>query len=226
MYGKIQIRGIVELKTGMHIGGSEAFAAIGAVDSPVIRDIQTGKPMLPGSSVKGKIRTLLAKELNEKITQPDCDHERILRVFGSSKKGDIRPSRILVSDMFLANGEELKSMGIQTYTEVKFENSISRTTGVANPRQIERTVRGSKFDLDIIYEVTNKETENEIIEDFELIAEGLKLLEYDYLGGSGSRGYGKVSFNNLNAKAVVGNINTELVNKCESVLQEVFNKGE
>ena len=211
MYGKIQIRGIVELKTGMHIGGSEAFAAIGAVDSPVIRDIQTGKPMLPG---------------NEKITQPDCDHERILRVFGSSKKGDIRPSRILVSDMFLANGEELKSMGIQTYTEVKFENSISRTTGVANPRQIERTVRGSKFDLDIIYEVTNEETKDEIIEDFELIAEGLKLLEYDYLGGSGSRGYGKVSFNNLNAKAVVGNINTELVNKCESVLQEVFNKGE
>ena len=47
MYSKIQITGVLETKTGMHIGGSSAFSAIGAVDSPVIKDVRktngTGK---------------------------------------------------------------------------------------------------------------------------------------------------------------------------------------
>ena len=53
MYAKIQITGNLEVKTGMHIGGSSAFAAIGAVDSPVIKDGRTQSPMIPGSSLKG-----------------------------------------------------------------------------------------------------------------------------------------------------------------------------
>lgn len=52
MYSKIQITGVLETKTGMHIGGSSAFSAIGAVDSPVIKDVRNGKPMVPGSSLK------------------------------------------------------------------------------------------------------------------------------------------------------------------------------
>ena len=36
MYGKILIRCDLEVRTGMHIGGSSAFSAIGAVDSPVL----------------------------------------------------------------------------------------------------------------------------------------------------------------------------------------------
>ena len=47
MYGKIQITGKIELATGMHIGGSSAFAAIGAVDSPIVKDIRTNTPMIP-----------------------------------------------------------------------------------------------------------------------------------------------------------------------------------
>ena len=39
MYGKIRISGNILVKTGMHIGGSGAFAAIGAVDSPIIRAV-------------------------------------------------------------------------------------------------------------------------------------------------------------------------------------------
>ena len=57
MYSKIQITGVLETKTGMHIGGSSAFSAIGAVDSPVIKDVRNGIRMVPGSSVKG-IRTI------------------------------------------------------------------------------------------------------------------------------------------------------------------------
>lgn len=62
MYAKIQITGTIEVKTGMHIGGSSAYAAIGAVDSTVIKDVRTGLPMIPGSSLKGKMRTLLARQ--------------------------------------------------------------------------------------------------------------------------------------------------------------------
>ena len=67
MYGKIRISGNILVKTGMHIGGSGAFAAIGAVDSPIIRDARTNLPMIPGSSLKGKMRSLLAKEFNERV---------------------------------------------------------------------------------------------------------------------------------------------------------------
>ena len=69
MYSKIEITGKIEVVTGMHIGGSEAFAAIGAIDSPVIKDTLTNKPIIPGSSLKGKLRTLLAREYNDKITE-------------------------------------------------------------------------------------------------------------------------------------------------------------
>ena len=105
-------------------------------------------------------------------------------------------------------------------TEVKFENSINRATAVANPRQIERVVRGSVFELDLIYEV-EKQTPEEVMEDMETLAEGMKLLQYDYLGGSGSRGYGKISFRDLTVDPVIGNIYDELIEKCNEILAEV-----
>lgn len=104
------------------------------------------------------------------------------------QKGKYKRSRLLFSDMVLKNEEELRDAGLQSMTEVKFENSISRATAVANPRQIERAVRGSVFKLDLIYEL---EEEQEFLEDMETLAEAMKLLQYDYLGGNGSRGYGK-----------------------------------
>ena len=222
MFAKIEITGVIEVVTGMHIGGSSAFAAIGAVDSPVIRDAATNLPMIPGSSLKGKMRTLLSKQYNTEIAaKPDDDDEKLTRIFGSAKKGNVKRSRLLVSDMVLANADELRRQGIQSITEVKFENSINRLTAVANPRQIERAVRGSKFNLDMIYEIDNSSNnpENELIEDFSIIAEGLKLLEYDYLGGSGSRGYGKVKFNDLNADVVIGEIDEDVLKKCNDALK-------
>lgn len=222
MYAKISITGDILVKTGMHIGGNSAFAAIGAVDSPVIKDVRTNLPMLPGSSLKGKMRSLLAKELNETLTEnPDHDHERIRRLFGSAQKNHVKRSRLLFSDMVLANEEELRQAGLQSMTEVKFENSINRATAVANPRQIERTVRGSIFKLDLIYEA---EEEKDILEDMELLAEGFRLLQYDYIGGSGSRGYGKVAFQNLQAQAVVGTIDEKVLEQCNQVLESVEQK--
>lgn len=215
MYAKIRITGDIEIKTGMHIGGSSAFAAIGAVDSPIVRDVRTNLPMIPGSSLKGKMRSLLAKEYNTEIRQPDEDDPRILRLFGSAKKGNVKRSRLLFSDMILANEMELRKMGLQSMAEIKFENSISRTTAVANPRQIERAVRGSVFEMDLIYELEN---ESELLEDMETLAEGMKLLQFDYIGGSGSRGYGKVEFKNIWAETVIGNVDEELMEKCNAIL--------
>lgn len=203
MYAKIQITGKLEVVTGMHIGGGSAFAAIGAVDSSVIKDTQSKLPMIPGSSLKGKMRTLLAKSYNDRIVEPDNDAPEIIRVFGSAKKGQTHPSRIIVADMIMSNSEELHKKEINSMTEVKFENTISRQTAVANPRQIERVIRGAQFDLDIIYEV---EAADEILSDMRLVAEGMKLLQYDYLGGHGSRGYGKVKFNDVRADVVVGDV--------------------
>lgn len=67
MYGKILIQCDLIVRTGMHIGASGAFSAIGAVDSPVVRDTLTGNPIVPGSSLKGKLRTLLARSFSGDI---------------------------------------------------------------------------------------------------------------------------------------------------------------
>jgi len=216
MLTKIQIAGNIMVETGMHIGGSSAFAAIGTVDSPVIRDSRTNLPIIPGSSFKGKMRSLLAKELNSVFAEnPNNDCIEITRLFGSSKSGSVKESRLLFSDMQLSNEHELRSAGLQSLTEVKFENTINRATAVANPRQIERVVRGSVFNMDIIY---NVEKTDEVIDDFKTLAEGLKLLQYDYLGGNGSRGYGKVSFNDLQATVVTGTIDEQIIQECNSLL--------
>jgi len=204
MYAKIRISGLLEVVTGLHIGKGSAFSAIGAVDSPVVRDALTSAPMIPGSSLKGKMRTLLARQHNVTVAKsPDGDNEKILRLFGSAKSKDYKTGRLLFSDIVLCNGADLRKRGVDDPTEIKFENTINRLTAEANPRQIERAIRGSQFQLELMYEV-NQQSEDEVMEDFELISDGLKLLQYDYLGGHGSRGYGKISFSGVTAKTVLG----------------------
>lgn len=215
MFAKIEISGILETRTGLHIGGSSAFSAIGAVDSPVIKDARTNMAMIPGSSLKGKMRALLAKQYNKAVVEPDDDADFLTELFGSAKSR--KTSRVLFSDMFLNNWEELKRAGLTNETEVKFENSIKRTTAVANPRQIERVVRGAKFPMQLIYEMSDEET---MIRDFKILKEGFKLLEYDYLGGNGSRGYGRVKIYDLQAEVVIGDVSETVMDQCQEILQD------
>ena len=198
MYGKILIRCDLEVCTGMHIGGSSAFSAIGAVDSPVVRDPYTGLPIVPGSSLKGKLRTLLARSLCQDIeNMPDlsADDARILRLFGSAEP--VRRSRLQFADAFLTNAEALSNKGVRV-TEVKTENTISRANAQANPRQIERVIAGAAFGVSIVYDVTDPA---QVEEDLALLAKGMKLLQMDYLGGHGSRGSGRVSLKNFALKS-------------------------
>ena len=204
MYGKILIQCDLVVRTGMHIGGSSAFSAIGAVDSPVVRDPYTGYPIVPGSSLKGKLRTLLARSRCQDIeNMPDFDQddEVILRLFGSSEP--VRRSRLQFADAFLSNAEQLASVGV---TEVKTENAISRANSVANPRQIECVIAGAKFAVRIVYEVTDPD---QIHEDLALLAKGMKLLQMDYLGGHGSRGSGRVSLKNFKLEPYGTQANTQ-----------------
>lgn len=206
-YTKIKIEGIIELKTGLHIGGDDSFSAIGAIDSPVVRDPLTRDPIIPGSSLKGKMRSLLAREMGSvrarKTAGFENDRREIKRLFGSSSDTSdaagtgIQMSRLQFSDCFLINKKALPQV-----FENKFENTIDRLTCVANPRQIERVVRGAQFAFELVY---NVEDETEIAADFANICTSLHLLENDYLGGGGTRGSGRVAFQDLKATVATGN---------------------
>lgn len=232
MIAKLEISGKLEVVTGLHIGGSGAFSAIGAVDSPVIRDTLSNLPLIPGSSLKGKLRTLLARYYNNRIdADPNQDADPVRNLFGYSQKeagsgSKAMSSRILFSDMIMDNWDELKSYGLTSKTEVKFENTINRATAVANPRQIERIVRSSRFPLSLIYELSGneeqkEELEKQMMEDFKVLKQGFQLLEYDYLGGNGSRGYGKVKITDLKVETRIGEVSEEALKACQELLDEI-----
>jgi CRISPR-associated protein Csm3 len=206
---KIIVNTKVTLLTGIHIGDSKESVQIGGVDSPVVRRKDNNQPYIPGSSLKGKIRSLLEIAMGENggntfkgYSDKAKDFERL---FGS---GDY-PARIIVRDADLTD-ESVKLFKESDFTdlpfaEVKFENVINRIKGTAeHPRQIERVPAGAEFDVQFIINIvdmkdgddryTMSDKENTFTE---LLKAGISLLEDDYLGGSGSRGYGRVKFSEL-----------------------------
>lgn len=206
LQGKISITGKLKIITGMHIGGSSDFAPIGAVDSPFIRDPFTHAPIIPGSSIKGKLRTLLAKMhcKGYLLNTVDKDDEIIARLFGASGNSFACPARLQFFDLFVTQETLNNFNAIETDTyvgEVKFENTISRTTGVANPRQIERVPAGAVFNFRLVYNVERVE---EVEQDLQTLKEAFELLENDYLGGHGSRGYGRVKLQKIALQPVAG----------------------
>lgn len=205
-YTKIKIQGTIEVKTGLHIGGDDSLSVIGAIDSPVVRDPLTRDPVIPGSTLKGKMRALLAQEMGSVPANGTAGFENdcaeIKRLFGSGQKQSdgagtgMQMSRLQFSDCFLQNKNDLPQI-----FESKFENTIDRLTCIANPRQIERVIRGAKFNFEVIYNVENPD---EVEEDFKNITTAMNLLENDYLGGGGTRGNGRVCFNDISTEVVTG----------------------
>ncbi|MFN4227892.1 MAG: type III-A CRISPR-associated RAMP protein Csm3, partial [Candidatus Ratteibacteria bacterium] len=75
--GKIIIKGFIEVKTGLRIGGTTTGLKIGGLDQPVIKD-PLGRPYIPGSSLKGKLRSLIEKKENVKLNEKgthECTEE-------------------------------------------------------------------------------------------------------------------------------------------------------
>jgi len=207
--GKLVIEARLKLLTGLHIGASSDFSAIGAVDMVVVRDSLTRQPIIPGSSVKGKMRSLLARSIEGgPYYKIDDEPDQLKRLFGGAeaqgKSRHLIPARLQFFDVFMTaeSVERLKKAPTDLYlTEIKFENTINRMTGEANPRQLERVPAGAEFNF---YAVYNIEDPQQLNEDFSLIARGLQLLQMDYLGKGGTRGNGRIAFSDFNVKLVSG----------------------
>jgi CRISPR-associated protein Csm3 len=200
LVGKIFIKGKIVTQTGLHIGGSKSSLDIGGIDLNVIKTPQ-GEPFIPGSSLKGKLRTMLARlEGSETVTG---DSLNIKKIFGDSGDNDKKgqATRLLVRDSNLDASkfkQDFKGMDLDAtdYTESKWENTINRKTGTAeHPRQLERVPSGAEFDFEMVYDrFTQDGTESDTANDLILLRTAMRLLEGDYIGGSGSRGYGKIRF--------------------------------
>ncbi|MEK4179492.1 type III-A CRISPR-associated RAMP protein Csm3 [Aeribacillus sp. FSL K6-1121] len=209
----IQVQAIMKCETGLRIGGSNESIEIGGVDNPIIRDPISGLPYVPGSSLKGKMRSLLesiygrfetkeGKRVERRNGQPCGCAARfctVCKVFGPHKNPShhLGPSRLIVRDAHLTKEWEEKLSQLQlekglNLADYKWENTIDRIKMSATPRGLERVPAGTEFAVEFVLKVYDGDNEQEMIEFF---THGLKLLEHDYLGGSGSRGYGKVSFN-------------------------------
>lgn len=213
-----KMTGILELVTGLHIGSGNTEMHIGGTDNPVIKHPKTLEPYIPGSSLKGKIRSLLEWRLGVvgmtegkplgfgHIAQvPSADQSSakdLLRLFGGAPEGsggdmdlieEIGPTRLAFWDCPLKREwvEEMNRRNL-LLTETKMENMIDRIRGVAeHPRNTERVPAGALFEFALTIRVHDREDLTATI------YEGLKLLELTGLGGSGSRGYGKVRFESL-----------------------------
>jgi CRISPR-associated protein Csm3 len=227
---KIFVSGMLTTITGLHIGGNSTEMSIGGADSIVVRDPITNFPYIPGSSLRGKMRSLLervrgemtikldkstvsqvkyVKDLAGPLAQgakldsagPSSDPGALsTKLFGiaidkqqSDSPEDVVPQRLVVRDAKLCNPDDLdraKNTDMPM-TEVKTEVAIDRITSKANPRQIERVPAGAKFGFEFILNLYGDDKEKDYVN---LLFQCMELLQDDYLGGHGSRGYGRVKF--------------------------------
>ncbi|HZT18956.1 MAG TPA: type III-A CRISPR-associated RAMP protein Csm3 [Dongiaceae bacterium] len=206
------IKATLELLTGLHIGAGELEMRIGGVDNTVVKHPITQQPYIPGSSLKGRIRSLLEwrsgavqekplgfKDMERAAGAQRAEVERILMLFGlsggdsldESEARRIGPTRVSLHDAPLAEDFVKEIVGSNLpLTEIKSENSINRISGTAlNPRQTERVPAGARFSFRATLRVFEGDPEL-----MPVLLQGLRLLELDSLGGSGSRGYGKLRF--------------------------------
>ena len=205
-----KLTGKIIVKTGLHIGAGNEKVEIGGMDNPIIRNPLTREPYIPGSSIKGKMRSLMEWKEGKLVNsggkpcscgRADC---KVCRVFGSannpSNVDTMRgPTRIIVRDAVLTDEWKKNFKDGKAFIEEKAENSLDRITAHANPRPIERVVPGVEFDFEIAYKIIDTGDDGkQDIENFNsVVLEGLKMLENDYIGGGGSRGNGQIAFKDL-----------------------------
>lgn len=222
LYGRVFITATVEAVTGLHIGGSDPGLEIGGLDNTVIRNPITQEPYIPGSSLKGKMRSqtekVLGREQNQRIGQVrihTCQRPEeyaadggcpVCHVFGLPGNMDFsEPTRLLVRDVPLdlssARGkavwENVPAEGLP-YGEFKTEVAIDRVTSQASPRTVERVPAGALFGpAELVFGIYEAADYARL----KVALEALQLVEDDYLGGYGSRGSGKVRFQEVKLSA-------------------------
>lgn len=207
----------LELLSGLRIGAGDAEMHIGGVDNTVVKHPLTQSPYIPGSSLKGKMRSLLEwrsgavqqtpldkAALDAASGATRAEVKRILQLFGvgggelkdaAALAAELGPTRLAFWDCSLSPGweAEVRDNNLML-TEVKSENRINRISGEAeHPRQTERVPAGARFDFRLSLRRLAGDDDSLL----DTVLQGLKLIEFDSLGGSGSRGYGKVRFTGL-----------------------------
>lgn len=207
-----EIKGTLTLQSGLHIGAGDTEMHIGGTDNPIVKHPHTQEPYIPGSSIKGKVRSLLemksglmgitkgkpvqADDLSKLDGVQKIDAVKIIKLFGTGgdageEAAKLGPTRTAFADCPLS--ESFRSQVREkrlALTEVKSENSINRIKGTAeNPRFTERVPAGVVFDFSVTLKQLG-DGDNDLLG---YLLKGLKLLTLDALGGSGSRGYGRIS---------------------------------
>ncbi|HEY9784776.1 MAG TPA: type III-A CRISPR-associated RAMP protein Csm3 [Candidatus Obscuribacterales bacterium] len=187
--GRLILKGTIRVVSGLHIGTGTA-GGIGLIDNPIIRDPLTQLPIVPGSSLKGRLRHAL-----EMLLGGDEKHREVLKLFGGAPDDSEGAglTRLYVRDAHLKPDfiQKLESIESESsYVEIKTENRIDRSTGTAeHPRQSERLPAGSLLELEMVYNCFNKD---EVPDDLQNLRAAMQFVQDEYLGGSGSRGYGQV----------------------------------
>ena len=211
LYGRVFIECEIEARSGLHIGGAESSLSIGGVDNVIVRDLLTNRPYIPGSSLKGKMRSQMEKYHGlpqnrpiGRVTIHSCANAKdyagcvVCHIYGLPGEESFSTStRLVVRDVQLteASAQRLEAARPDLpFSEVKWEVAIDRVTSAATPRQMERVPAGAVFGpAEMVYSVY----EGGDLDRFANVVEGMQLLEDDYLGGSGSRGSGKVAFQSI-----------------------------
>lgn len=217
LIGRVFFEFSLRTLSGLAIGGSDVGIEIGGVDRTVIRDKLTNRPYIPGSSLRGKMRSLTEKykgmPQNQRIGQAtihtckgaeDYAKCEVCRIYGVPAEVKFNtPTRLIVRDVPLTpeSVQQLREAHTDLpFTEVKTEVAIDRVTSVANPRQFERVPAGVVFGpAEMVYSIYSGDgcDPNQDVEFLNVVFTGLKLLEDDYLGGLGSRGSGQVRVEGL-----------------------------
>jgi CRISPR-associated protein Csm3 len=224
LIGKLILDGTLHCDTGLHIGAGKGSLEIGGADNPVVKDA-FGRPYIPGSSLRGRIRSLLEqatglavpselvylskrKGQEVRIHQSDRPDDEICLLFGRNpgrmekvtgeqvEGTSASPARLTVYDAPLNLDSITAAMRENLddeLTEVKSENAIDRITSQANPRTLERVPAGARFQVRMILDILCEEDKALL----STLAQGLRLLEDDTLGGGGSRGSGRVRFSGI-----------------------------
>ncbi len=218
--GRIFLDFDIETLTGLHIGGAPGTLAIGNVDNPVVRNPFNNEPYIPGSSLRGKMRSQTEKlkgvlstvtriGQNVKIhvcetreSYEKCDVCRVYGVSAATKDNAppvaTTPTRLIIRDANLTPDTRSLLSRLRTdlpFTEVKWEAAIDRVTSAATPRQQERVPAGAVFGGALTFTLYNDVKRDVAL--FETVIRGLELVEEDYLGGQGARGSGQVKFSNI-----------------------------
>lgn len=221
LLGKILIEGKIEALTGLHVGGSSTGMEIGGVDSVVVRDSITRRPYIPGSSLKGSLRSLMErsgdKPFNNKVGNSwihmckeldkfkECS---VCRVFGVTADSIKLPDSTDASEMDNA---------MPTLTRLMVRDALMTEETATKLEKADTDLLFTDVKTEVVIDrITSQATPRQIervpagskfgfgmifnifVKDdssfLKYVFQAMTLLEDDSLGGQGSRGYGKIKF--------------------------------